>query len=808
MLRDLRYALRLIARSPLFCAAAILTFALGIGANTAIFSVANALLLRQLPYPHPDRLVVLNLERKSADERDSPLSLPRFTFIADHSQSLAGPAAFTNEVFSLTGHGDPEQVRAERVTWNFFDTLGVAPAFGRSFRPEEDQPGGDAVVLISHALAMRLFGADAAASGGHLALDSRDYTIIGVLPPDFSFGLFGEAADIVAPRVYDLNIITPQQARNGTGFLTGIARLKPGIAISQAQAELDALGADYRRDNPKLPDADPGATVSISNLRDEMVRNFRSAVLILFGAVTLVLLIACANVAGLLLSRAMGRQREIAVRAAIGATRRELVRQLLTESLVLALAGGALGAAGSAWGTRVLASLAGQILPRAAEIHTDTRVLVFTLAVSILAGILFGLAPALQLARPDPGAGLRTQGRGSTSGRGRIALRSVLVVSQVTLAIVLLIGAGLLLRNFVQILSAGAGFDTRNVLTMKVALPPSRYVGGAKMTAFYDELVRSVRTVPGVIAVADSSALPANPIRYSPALAEGQPAVPLGERPLFNIQTISPGYAATLRLPLLRGREFRENDDATAPRVIVVNETLVRRFWPNQNPIGKHILLGRMTQPCEVVGVFGDIRNNSLAADVQPEIYLPFAQLPWPAMHLLVRTAGAPQGFVASVRARIRELDRDLPVTGVQTMEELLESAAAQPRFTTSLLGALAATALLLAIVGIYGVIAYSVAERTREMGIRLALGAERTDILRLVLRQGLLLAFGGIGLGLGGAFLLTRLMQSLLYRVSTTDPLTFVAGPLLFLFVAMAASYIPARRATRVDPVIALQYE
>jgi putative ABC transport system permease protein len=806
--RDARYAIRVLAKSPGFTTVAVVTLAIGIGANTAIFSVANALLLRPLPYPQPDRLVLLSAEKKVAGIRGGPLTFPRVTFIQEHSRSFSNVAAFTNEVFNLSGRGDPEQLSSVRVSWNFFETLAVPPALGRSFRADEDQPSGAPVVLISNALWTRLFARDPSAVGAHLSLDARDYTIIGVLPPDFRFGFFGDTVEIVAPRVFDLNIITPQQVRGGSGFLSAVARLKPGVEIAQAQAEINALSAAYRAENPALPDADPAMMVAVGNLRDELVFNIRPAVLMLFGAVTLVLLIACANVASLLLSRALGRKREIAVRTAMGASRTELIRQLLTESLMLAMLGGALGIVFSSWATPMLASMAHDSLPRAVEIQTNGYVLWFTLAVSMAAGILFGLAPALQVSRPDLNSDLRSEGRSATSGRRRNTLRNLLVVSQVALSLVLLIGAGLLIRNFVQLRGAAPGFDPRNLLSMKISLPPARYAGAAKMTAFYDELLRSVRTVPGVLAAAESSALPDNPIRFSPSLPEGQPQVPLMERPMFNIQTISPGYVEAMRVPLVAGREFTAGDDAPAPRVVMVNETAARRFWPRDNPIGKHILVGRATTPSEVVGVLGDMRNVGVAADVQPEIYLPFAQLPWPSMHLLARTAGDPSGFVAAVRSRVLNIDRDQPVTSIQTMDEVLETAAAQPRFTTALLGVLSGTALLLAIVGIYGVISYSVSERTQEMGIRMALGAERADILRLVLRQGMALAVVGIAIGLAASLALTRLLGTMLYRVSATDPMTFAGGSLLFALVALVASYIPARGATRVDPMVALRYE
>ncbi|HMC59916.1 MAG TPA: ABC transporter permease, partial [Candidatus Solibacter sp.] len=792
----MKYAVRLCARNPAFAAVAVITMAVGVGANTAIFSVANALLLRPLQYAQPDRLVLLSSELKAAGVKQGPLTYPRFTLVNERSRSFTGVAAFCAEVFNLTGRGDPEQIQAARVSWNFFDILGVHPALGRPFRAEEDQPAGAPVALIGNALWARRFASDPSAVGRSVTLDSKDYTIIGVLPPDFRFALLGLKAEIFAPRVFDLNIITPEQARAGTGFLNYVARLRPGTGIAGAQREMNALSAQYRREFPRFPDADPDLIVRVGNLRDEMVSGVRPAVLILFGAVTLVLLIACANVASLLLSRALGRKREIAVRAAIGASRAGLIRQLLTESLMLALLGGVLGALLSAWGTHALAGMAQGSLPRASEIRTDGYVMAFTLLVSMLAGIFFGLVPALQISRADLNSVLRSEGRGSTSGRRRNAMRNLLVVSQVALCMLLLIASGLLLRNFAQLRSGNPGFDPHNLLTLNVALPPARYSKPAQMAAFFSELVRQVRAVPGVRSAAGSSALPVNPSRFSPALPEGQPQLPLSQRPVFNIKMSGPGYAGTLRIPVVRGREFTERDDAHAPLVAMVNQSLARRYWPNENAVGKHILLGRIPQPLEVVGVLGDVRNLGVAADVGLEIYVPFVQRPWANINLIVRTAGDPHAFVAAVRARVLSIDADQPVTAVQTMEELLETGAAQPRFTASLLGALSATALLLAVVGIYSVIAYSVAERTHEMGIRIALGAEPADILRLVLRQGLLLALSGIAIGVAASFALTRLMASLLYHVSVTDPATFAIGSLLFAAVALLASYLPARRA------------
>jgi putative ABC transport system permease protein len=807
VVQNVRLALRVLAKAPGFVAIAVLALALGIGANSAIFSVVNALLLRPLPYAEPDRLVLVTSQKQPSPVIGGPLSWPRFELVHRESRSFVGVAAFVSDEFNMTGRDGPEQLTAARVSWDFLPILGVRPMLGRSFTEAEDKPGGDSVVLLSNAFWQKRFAANPAALGQHLTLDQKDFTIIGVLPSGFRFEHFGPEVALIAPRVFELNIATPQQVYGGAGFLNFVARLRPGYSIEQAQAEIDTLSAQYRRDNPKMPDADPALVVHVDSLRDALVANSRKAVLIVFGAVAMVLLIACGNVAGLLLSRGIGRRREIAVRLALGASRATLIGQLLTESLLLSLAGGALGAMLGASAARFLASFAQANLPRTHEIHMDGMVLVFTLVASLAATLIFGLAPALELSRTDLNTVLRAEGRGLSSGHSSHMLRRLLVVSQIALSTVLLMGAGLLLRNLSQ-LAARPGFDSSHLLTMNVELSPGRYARGTQMVAFFDEVLKNVRAIPGVRAAAAASALPVNPTRFSPALPEGQPPVPVAERPVFNIQMFSPEYVEAMRVPLIHGREFTEHDREHDPFVVMVNEALVRRYWPAENPVGKQVWVGRVADPMRVVGVVGDVRNVGLSADPQPEFYLPFAQRPWAEMNLLVRTTGDPHRWVSAVRAAVLAVDRDQPVTAVKSMEEVLGAGAASPRFITSLLAALSVVAVLLALVGIYGVIACSVAERTQEMGIRMALGAERAGILRMVLGQGLGLAATGIAIGLAASFVLTRLLRSLLYHVSPTDPVTFVAGTLLFLAVALAASFVPAKRATTVDPAVALRCE
>jgi putative ABC transport system permease protein len=807
-MRNFRYAARTLAKSPGFTLVAIVTLALGIGANTAIFSVANALLLRPLPYAHPDRLVLVYAVKADAPFAIQPFSYLRATFLNEKSRAFAGFAAFTNETFNLTGTGDPEQLSAARVSWNFFNVLGVSPAIGRAFLPEEDQPGARAVCLISHALWTRAFGARADIAGQNITLDATPYTIAGVLPRGFQFAPLGADVDLWAPRVFDLNITTPAQIRAGVGFLSAVARLAPGVGARQADAEMNIQDRQYKRENPGMPDADPSQTIHARDLQEQTVANVRTAVLILCGAVGLLLLIACANVAALLLSRALARRKEIAIRAALGAKRTALIAQLLAESVLLALAGGALGIALSAWGTHALAALGQGNLPRVDEIGIDWRVMLFTAGLSLITGVLFGLLPALQLSRQDLNPVLRAEGRGSAGSRRRSRARGVLVVAQVALSMVLLVGAGLLIRSLVRLRNVNAGFDARNVLTMRVALPPARYPKGPQMAAFYDQVVKKVSAMPGVRSAAVCSALPVRPVRFSPVLVQGQPEIPLAARPLMAIQMVSPAYFRTLRVALRQGREFNERDDPGAPLVAVVNETLVRRYWPHDNPIGKHLLLGRMVKPTEVVGVAADVSNLSLAAAPEAEVYLPFPQRPWASMNLILRTAGDPRNWTGAARAAVAAVDRDQPVTAVNTMEEVLAASTAQQRFSVFLLGVFSVTALVLAAVGLYGAIAYSVAERTQEMGIRIALGADTGDILRMIVGQGLALALAGLVIGAVAALALTRLMSGLLFQVSAADPASFAAGALLFAVVAALASYLPARRATRVDPTEALRYE
>ena len=802
VLRDVRFSVRILLKNPGFAVAAVIILALGIGANTAMFTVASALLLRPFPFHDPEQLVSVDTKDKTAERGGTLL---RYELLRDRSQSFQAVAAWTNDTFDLTGRGEPLQVPVARVTPSFFPMLGVQPQLGRVFRDDEGQPEGNHVVMLSDAIWRSRFGGDPSIVGQTVTLDTVPHTVVGVLPADAQFP-FGGQADVWTPRYFELTLMTPQRLRSGVGYLTFMARLRPDVTTTRADSELAVLNQQYREQNPTAPDADPAVAMIASPLRDMVVADVRGRVLVLSGAVAVVLLIACANVASLLLSRALARRREIAIRTAMGAKRSVVVRQLLTESVLLSLVAGVLGV-GLGWAaTRALTHLAASQLPQGMPITMDLRVLLFAVGVSLLTGIAFGVFPALQLSRTDLNTTLREEGASTSVGRERARMRSLLVVGQVALSLLLLIGAGLLLRSFARLLRVDPGFDAHNVLTMNVSLPTVKYAKPEQQVAFFDEVLRRVSVLPGVRNAAISAALPLSWKRITPMLPEGQPDVPLGQRPFLDIEAISPQWFDTMSVPLRNGRGFTVADNAQAPKVLIVNETFARRFWPNQNPVGKHVVVGRGPAASEVVGIAADVRNKGLAEETQAQAYIPFAQLPWGNMNLLVRTDVSPESVAAVVQKQISAVDVDQPVTSIQTVDELMNSSRAQPRFTMLLLAVFSLAALALAVIGIYGVLAYSVAQRRHEMAIRLALGAERRDILRLVVRQGLVLAIAGVAVGLIAALLMTRLMCSMLYDVGTRDLTTFVLAPLVFLVVALLASYLPARRATKLNPIEALR--
>ena len=802
LLRNLRFGSRMLWKSPGFTIATILTLALGIGANTAIFTVTSALLLRPFPYPDPQQLVSITARDKTKDREGTLL---RYELVRDLNRSFESVAVWTNDDLNLTGSGEPVQVPVARVSPNFFSMLGLRPQLGRIFTEDEGRPEGKPVIMLSDSMWRSRFRADPHIVGRTVTLDSMPQTIVGVLPGNVQFPFMGPA-DIWTPRFFEYSLMTPQRLRMGVGYLSMVARLRPETTPAQASAELAVLNQRYREVNPTMPDADPAVVMALEPLRELVVGGVRSKILILSAAVALVLRVACANVVVLLFFRALCGRKGIVVRMALGASRSTLIWQLLTESMLLALIAGVLGVGLSWIATRALITWGTTQLPQGIPISIDLRVLLFTLITSVLGGILFGTVPALQLARADPNAALRDEGRSTSAGHTRTQMKNLLVVGQIALSLLLLIGAGLLIRSFGRLLRIDPGFDAENVLTMSVSLPTVKYAKPEQQIAFFDEVLRRVSGLPGARSAATSAALPLAWIRITPVLPEGQPEVPLSQRPFIDIEAISPDWFRTMRVPVRCGRDFTSADNSQAPKVVIVNETFARQFWPNQNPLGKHIIVGRGPVASEVIGMAADIKNKGIEQDTQSQLYLSFSQLPWGNMNLLVRTAVPPQNMTSAVRAQIAAVDPEQPVTKVQTVDDLVENSRAQPRFTMMLLSVFSAAALLLAVIGIYGVLSYSVAQRRQEFGIRLALGAERTDILHLVVRQGLILSITGIALGLIVALFLTQLMSSMLYKVGTRDLATFALTPLVFLGIALLACYLPARRATKVNPIEALR--
>ena len=812
LLRDLRFGARRLATSPGLTIVAILTLAVAIGTNVAIFSVTSALLLRPFPYRQPEQLVSIQVKDETTDHAGTLL---RYELLRDRirgdrtredrARVFESVAAWTNDDFNLTGVGEPVQVPVARVSPNFFSTLGVQPQIGRTFSEDEGRSEGKPVVVLGESIWRTRFNSDRNIVGQTVTLDGKPHTVIGVLPAGVQFP-FVDPADIWTPRYFEHTLFSTQRLRMGVGYLSYVARLGAGATMPRGNAELAVLNQQYREQNPTAPDAAGSIEMKGVPLRDLVVGDVRGKLWMLTGAVALLLMIGCANVASLLLSRALARKREMAVCAALGASRGAVVRQLLAESMLLALVAGALGAALGWSADRALSTWGAAELPGGIPVGMDLRVLLFTVLVSLLTGILTGIFPAVQLARTDLNSTLRDEGRGISGGRAQGRLKNLLVIGQVALSLLLLIGAGLLLRSFERLLRVDPGFEADHVLTMNVSLPTAKYTKPDQQIAFFDEVLQRVSALPGVRDAAISAALPLTPKRLTPVLPDGQPNVPLAQRPFIDIEAISPSWFRTMRVPLLEGRGFTAADDAHAPKVVVVNQAFARRFWPGENPVGKHVLVGRGPDPSEVVGVAADIRNKGLAEETQAQLYLPFPQLPWGDMNLLVRTAVPPMSIAQAVRTQIAAVDPDQPVTAVQTVDDLMDGARTQPRFIMLLLAGFSVTALGLAAIGLYAVLAWSVAQRRQEIGIRLALGAERSAVLWAVVRQGLVLVVAGIAIGLAAGLFATQLMASALYKTSARDLTTFALAPLVFLGIALLASYLPARRATKVDPLEAMR--
>ena len=809
--QDVRYGLRMLFKTPGFSIVAIMALALGIGANTAIFSVVNAVLLRPLPFQNSEQLVaVWENDYQRGQERGS-FSYPDFADLRAQSQSFEQLASYHNADFVLTGSGEPVRLQGAVVNAEMFSLLQESPLLGRSFVPDEDKPDANGrVAILSQELFQKRFNADASLINQSITLDGTQYTVIGVMPRAFQFPVQNEPVELWTTMAGDASGTEPATGQRGSRYLKVIGRLKPGVSLEQGEAEVSTIA---KRLEQQYQDTNSHKTFKLEPALHALVGDVRPALLILMGAVAFVLLIACANVANLLLARAMSRHKEIAIRSALGASRMRVVRQLLIESVLLSLAGGALGLLLAFWWTHLLVSLGKDDIPRALQVGLDWRVLGFTLFVSVTTGLLFGLVPALHSSRTQLVETLKEGSRGSGEGARRNFTRSVLIVTELAIAVVLLVGAGLLLQSLWRLRHVSPGFQAQNVLTFNLALPAVRY-STDQQAVFYHDLVTHIESLPGVQAASVVTPLPLGGDMYSLSYeTDGRPMAKkdLPKADFFNVGL---GYFRTMGIPFIKGRDFNETDQHKSVQVIIINETLARERFPNEDPIGKRIKPGFFTyedeKPAmrEIVGVVADVRNRGLTKEARPCVYVPQTQIPFNQMTVVVRTNNDPRTVISAVTKEVASLDRELPLFTIKTLDEYLSTAITAPRFNTTLLSLFAAVALVLTIVGLYGVMSYSVAQRTNEIGIRMALGAQSRDVLRLIVGQGLKLVLLGLVMGLLGAAALMRVIASLLFGVTAKDPLTFVAVSIVLIVVALLACYIPARRATRVDPIEALRYE
>ena len=804
MWKDIRYGLRSLIKHPFFAAISIITLALGIGANTAIFTVVNAIVLRPLPFQDADRLAMI-WTTKDANQEQS-FSFSDYNDLKSQTRSFSAiGAASPLWNFTLTGAGEPEPLQGMYVSSSLFEVLRVMPERGRAFTADEDRTGGTPVAIISHALWQRRFGADENIVGKAIIVSGTSATVIGVMPA--SFQLLDPASELWLPLAQNQFASSARQVR----LLSIVGRLVDGLQPAAANAELSAIAGQWAA---QYPDSNSGVGMRVVPMHQQITGKVRPALLLLLGAVGLVLLIACANIVNLMLVRSAARQKEIAVRAALGASRMRLLRQLLTESVTLAVLGGGAGILLGSWGVQALLALNPIPIPRYNQIRLDLTVLGFTLAASLVTGIVFGLAPAWQTLRTDLHAALKEGGRTTIADSRQRRLSSLLVIAETAMAMVLLIGAGLLLKSFAHLLSVKPGFVTENVLTMQVGLPNASYQQPQKRVAFMQQLEQNLAGAPEVASIGFVTRLPLmsalNNVTTFLAI-EGKP-VPVGERPEIDFRRASTGYFQTMGIPLLAGRLVTEQDVTNSTGAVVINEAMAKRFWPGEDPVGKRISTatsaGQQTQWQTIVGVVGSVRHLGLDVEPRPEIYYHTNTNPPFGPVVVIRTTSDPQRLISIARAKVRELDKDVPIANVNTMEQLVAQSVAQRRFGMFLVGIFAALALVLAVIGIYGVVSYSVTQRTNEIGVRMALGASTTDVLKMVLKNGMTLALIGVGIGLAGAFAATRLMVAMLFEVKPTDLATFAIVSVGLILVALLACYVPARRAMKVDPLVALRYE
>ncbi|HKQ04028.1 MAG TPA: ABC transporter permease [Blastocatellia bacterium] len=802
--QDLRYGLRMLGKRPGFTLVAVITLALGIGANTAIFSMVDALLINPLPFPQVNRLVALWEKVPSQGVERNETAIANYLDWQAQNQSFENISLYSWWNANLSGIDPPERLQGYVVTTNLLDTMKVQPLLGRGFIPEEGQPGKDQVVILSYGLWQRRFAGDPQIINQTVTINGIPRTVIGVMGENYQFP---KGFDILAPFAF-----TPQlsASRGSHGNLT-VARLKDGVSLAQAQADMDAIAGRLAEQNPQT---NTGRGITVYTLMDDTVRIYKAALLVSLLAVGFVLLIACANVANLTMARAASRSKEIAVRLALGASRWRIMRQLITESVILSVAGGVAGILLALWGVDTLkAAMPGETVRYIIgwkNISINLTVLAYTLGLSLFVGILFGLAPALQASKPDLNETLK-EGSGKTTASGHHRLRSTLVIAEVALALVLLVGAGLMVKSFWQILKTNPGFNGDNVLTMRMTLPRAKYADAAQRRAFYEQLNRQVATLPGVESVGLTNYIPLGGSNSSDSfLVEGVPDPPPGQEFIGRYRNCTPDYFKAMGIQVLNGRGFTEQDIATAPPVAVINETMARQYWPNGDAIGKRFRLeGPIAEnPWRtVVGVIRDVKHE-LNLAVTPEYYFPLAQDPWSSMVLVAHTSGEPAALTPAIRAEVQAIDKDQPVFEVQTMQQVRSASTMGFSFTGALMSVFAGIALLLAGVGIYGVMSYTVTQRTREIGIRMALGARPTDVLKMVVRHGMGLTVTGLGIGTLGAWFMMKAMASLLFEVSANDLTIFAAVPIILTAVALLACYVPARRATKVDPMIALRYE